>query len=255
MNGNSQSHSSDDQFFTHDRNQPVHYPVYPEIDAKPDQGEFSKGSGANHVWQAEVVLPEKHEPAYAYPVLIWLHGDGQNETDGIAAIHRASDQNMIGIALRGDTTVRGGYAWNADPLALASFIDALILSLSVQHRIHTDRIFIGGYESGANLALQLLLASPATYCGAAVLCPRMKSLSLPAEMTRLARGRKVLVASQLSGSPTHLIDLVEFDRQLEHLGLDVRSCYYQPTARKLTQRMLRDVDHWMISTLSSAVGV
>jgi len=255
MNGNSQSHSSDDQFFAHDRNQPVHYPIDPEIDSESSHPSMAAGSNTPSIWQAEVVLPEKHEPAYAYPVLIWLHGDGQDESDGIAAIHRTSDQNMIGIALRGDSSIRGGYSWNADPLTLANFLDALLLSLSVQHRIHSDRIFIGGYDSGANLALQLLLASPGKYCGAAVLCPRMKSLSLPAETIRMARGRKVLVAAQLSGSPTQLIDLVEFDRQLEHLGLDVRSCYYQPTTRKLTQRMLRDVDHWMISTLSSAVGV
>jgi phospholipase/carboxylesterase len=258
MNGNSKSHFSDDQFFSGDRSQPAHHPFFPgmedNIHGSQDLAAPAQETGPQS-WVAEVVLPEKHEPAYAYPVLIWLHGDGQTEQDAIAAIHRASDQNIIGIALRGDAALRSGYTWNASPAALSNFLEALLLSLSVRYRINADRVFIGGYESGANLAMQLMLEHPATYCGAALLSPRLKSLSLPTGMTRLARGRRILVASQLTGSPAHLMDLVEFDRQLEQLGLEVRSRYYQPTTRKLTTRMLRDVDHWMISSLISAVGV
>ena len=60
--------------------------------------------------------PIHYERRYAYPLLVWLHGDGGSERELRQLMPQVSVRNYVGAAARGvaaggDVDDRGGYAW------------------------------------------------------------------------------------------------------------------------------------------------
>src|SRR5579871_3324602 len=49
-----------------------------------------------------IQLPVHYESRYAYPLVVWFHGDGSSETELSSVLPEISDRNFIGLAVRGD---------------------------------------------------------------------------------------------------------------------------------------------------------
>ena len=58
---------------------------------------YAIGNKSRH----SVFLPVHLENRYRYPLLIWLHGDGQNASQLSQVMPRISDRNYIGVSIRG----------------------------------------------------------------------------------------------------------------------------------------------------------
>ena len=70
-------------------------------------------------WPLRTFLPAAYEPNYAYPLLVFLHGQGGSEEQVLRLAPRLSRRNYICIALRGPHTVTRpdgtpGYGWGPD---------------------------------------------------------------------------------------------------------------------------------------------
>src|SRR5581483_6865033 len=65
-------------------------------------------------------LPTGYEPNYAYPLLVFFHGQGGNEEQVMRLAPRLSRRNYICIGLRGPSSVgmrsdgQIGYAWGQE---------------------------------------------------------------------------------------------------------------------------------------------
>src|SRR5689334_12243455 len=59
--------------------------------------------------------PLHYEPNYAYPLLVWLHGAGDDESQLKRIMPLVSLRNYVGVAIRGTETAsalsRAGYTW------------------------------------------------------------------------------------------------------------------------------------------------
>jgi len=98
-----------------------------------------------------VRLPLNYDPMRAYPVIVLLHGCG-NETNNV---------NMESLTKSDAILVRGkgsasGTCWDASPKGSDMlFFDAMVAATKERYCADTGRFFVAGYSSGSWLANQI----------------------------------------------------------------------------------------------------
>src|SRR6476619_3434300 len=99
--------------------------------------------------------PIHYEERYAYPLLVWLHGDAGSEQELRQIMPLVSMRNYVAIAPRGSSINgrKGGhYDWRQTPdtiEAAESRIADCIAVAKDRFNIHEKRIFMVGRETGA----------------------------------------------------------------------------------------------------------
>ncbi|MCA9069066.1 MAG: hypothetical protein KDA84_09095 [Planctomycetaceae bacterium] len=118
-------------------------------------------------------IPEKYEPNYPYPLILWFHDSGRDESDLLTVMPGISERNYFGLSLRGSVPFGPvpvmGFDWSQDSeglVALEQDIYHTVCELRRNFHIHSERIFLAGQGSGANTALRLLLNRPEWFAGA-----------------------------------------------------------------------------------------
>ena len=103
-------------------------------------------------------VPERYEPAYDYPLVVWLHSDGSCELELDNVMMALSSQNYIAIAPRAQQKCRGighRFRWglsNTDSAAAEDLVwdsvQAVISAMSVDR----SKIFLAGFGAGGTMA-------------------------------------------------------------------------------------------------------
>ena len=115
-----------------------------------------------------------YEPGYAYPLIVWLHGAMDNESQLRRIMPLTSTRNFVAVGPRGtsqhSSRVNGfpAYYWSQDEAnidAASRRVEMAIQSASDQYNIHRRRVFLAGYQDGATMALRLALQNPNDYAG------------------------------------------------------------------------------------------
>jgi phospholipase/carboxylesterase len=137
--------------------------------------------------------PQHYEPGYAYPLLVWLHGPGDDERQLQRIMPLISLRNYVGVAPRGilcDRTAlanRGadrhaadnpiaachslggnGLDWPTDDDAQHAAEQPIFDSIDSALRrfnIHARRIFLGGFDTGGTMALRVAMKHPYKFAG------------------------------------------------------------------------------------------
>jgi phospholipase/carboxylesterase len=203
-----------------------------------------------------IALPDVYEPGYAYPVIVWFHPDDGSEEDVFRVLPAISERNYIGVALRGNVVEGDTARWSTagcGALALSTLIDEALNNMEQRFSIRRDRVFLAGVGSGGTVALELLLETPERFAGAACLCGVFPGIEHPLARYRGLRGRRVLLSTSLDCPTVKVIDLVNSGRVLYTAGLQVGTRIYQSGGSQPTAKMLRDIDHWVMDSVASAV--
>src|SRR6516165_11726650 len=105
-------------------------------------------------------LPTGYEPNYAYPLLVFLHGQGGSEEQVLRLAPRLSRRNYVSIALRGPQEMdprpdgRRAFSWGTEG-AQDAFLEEYIFRAVEQTRrlyhVHSERIYLAGFCEGATL--------------------------------------------------------------------------------------------------------
>lgn len=202
-----------------------------------------------------VALPDGYVPGYAYPLVLWLHQAGEDENEIDFILPQISERNYLGAGVRGNVTLSCGYDWSTTGDGLADIQQRLaevLEGMQGTYNVHPDRIFLAGFGQAGSVALELLLSRPDLYKGAAAICSSYPKLAHPLMKFRLLHGRQVLLAAA-NDSPQGLVaETVAQGRILYTAGMQVASRVYQSSAG-LTEKMLRDLDHWIMSGISTAI--
>jgi len=209
-------------------------------------------------------LPTGYEPNYAYPLLVFFHGHGSNEEQILKLAPRLSRRNYICIALRGLQPVdaregdRSRYSWGPDGAcdpAVEDYVFQAVEQTRRQYHVHSERIYLAGIWEGATLSYRMALDFPERFAGVIALnvcMPRRGPLfRLPA-----IRQLKVFVGHGSANAIAPLALARRDQRLLYTAGLSVRMHTY-PTNHRLHPDMLRDVNRWIIDSISdpqAAVG-
>jgi phospholipase/carboxylesterase len=201
-------------------------------------------------------LPEGYTPGYAYPLIVWFHDDGGDEDDVADVMPRISERNYIGLALRGNVLRTMGHGWTTAGerwARLALDLDNLILAAQERYRIHADRMYVAGAGTGGSLAWEALLRQPMRWAGAICLSGSFPSFPHPLANFRQLHERRLLLSTGVSSRADGVAKLIDSGRLMYSAGVQVGTRMYDGEASAPTDKMLRDVDHWVMDSIATAV--
>ena len=195
--------------------------------------------------------PQGYEAGYAYPLIVWLHGQRSSEEELPEVMPLISTRNHVAIAPRGPRYVdgiRGSYTWEdtADCIAeAADRVDECIEIAQGRFNIHPQRIFVAGHSTGGTMAHRLGIEYPDRFAGAISLGGRAPRGSRLLKHLHQARELPLLLcASPTEGS--YSSDEVMNDlRFLHNAGLTLSLRLY-PEGDELTTVMFNDLNAWVM---------
>jgi phospholipase/carboxylesterase len=203
--------------------------------------------------------PIHYEPNYAYPLVVWLHGPGCDESQLKRILPLVSLRNYAGVAIRGTTSYasasgKPGFTWpQTQPhVALADqrIVEAVNLAQS-RLSISARRIFLAGFDCGGTLALRLALAHPARFAGVLSLGGEFPVGGAPLAHLTDARRVPVFLAcgrdSQRYPSPIVCENL----KLLHAAGINLTLREY-PGGHAISPRMLSDMDRWIMELVTGS---
>lgn len=197
-----------------------------------------------------VFAPLHYEPNYAYPLVIWLHGPGDDEYQLRRVMPEISMRNYVGAGPRGVSESDPGYTWGEDALHQAEeSVFSCVEQIRERFHIATHRIFIAGFQAGGTMAIRLGLLHPFVFAGAlSVGGPFPLGLS-PLAQLDAARGIPLFVAQGRSSLLYPVERTCEELRLFHAAGLSVSVRQY-PCGDELTTQMLHDMDAWLMERVT-----
>ena len=213
------------------------------------------GGPAQSDWPVAIHVPETYEEGYAYPLLIWLHGDGGNEAELPMVMDAISDRNYIGISFRANTRIGAlpvsKYRWSMTMDEARFFEEVLycaVVRLRRSYHIHSERIAIAGCGAGATLALQTMLRRPNWFSGTAMLGGRMPALERPLLNFKQLSQKRVLQIADLSDPALDVTEFKQLRRVLHTTGMEVEMSVSETNVP--CEETLRCIDYWMMDHVS-----
>jgi phospholipase/carboxylesterase len=195
--------------------------------------------------------PIHYERRYAYPLLIWLHGEGSNECELRQLMPNVSVRNYVGAAARGvpaDREPMGRFAWPQSVEAVEAAADRVaecIEQATNRYHVHPGRVFLAGQGTGGTMALRLALQYGLPLAGALSLggaLPRGRS-----PMARVKQARKLpLMLMTCRDSQIYPPRQVAEDLRLLHAAGCQLAVREYLCGDELFTDMFADMDHWMM---------
>lgn len=209
----------------------------------------------NSDWPVSLFVPQRYEENYAYPLIIWFHDEASSENELNLVMNGIGDQNYCGLALRGNRALDGddSFGWGTDGLEfgrvpLKKLVNITTRRLRRAFHIHSERIFVAGAGTGADVALHLFSECPEWFAGAVLIDPSCSEEPELGDVNEL-RGKPVLQTVARTASNEVLARNLDSVRLLRSAGveMDVRV-----TEDRLDpcSNDARFIDNWLISKLN-----
>jgi len=198
--------------------------------------------------------PMHYEPGYAYPLLIWLHGQGNAaERQLMKIMPIVSMRNFVAVAPRGlECFTTGQFGW---PVAEADFnlaqqrvFDCLQIA-SKKCNISKRRVFLAGFGDGGTMAFRMAMQFPRYFAGVVSLCGSFPQGTMPLRQLGAVRQLPCLMCV---GRDSPVFPPTEAARQMtlfHTAGMSVTVRQY-PCRQELSTQMLEDVNRWIMERVT-----
>jgi len=203
--------------------------------------------------------PLHYEPGYAYPLIVWLHGRGNDERHLLRVMPLVSMRNYVAVAPRGPANCANdgpGFTWPQTDqyVARAEQIVADAVN-TASHKLHVSprRIFLAGFDCGGTMAFRLAMNRPDRYAGIASLGGAFPSGSMPFRNLSLARKLPIFLATGRDSAEYPAGRVCEDLRLLHSAGMSITLRQY-PCGHELSPQMLSDLDRWIIEQITAPAG-
>lgn len=200
-------------------------------------------------------LPEHYQPGYSYPLIVWLHDEGCDADEVDNVLPRISERNYLGVALQGNVVCSIGRGWSsANRLTqILSDLDDVVAGVEDRFRIHAGRMYLAGFGTGGTLAWEILLRQPSRWAGAICLSGQFPKIDHPLALFRELQQRRLLVSTGLDCPADQVSNLINSGRLMYSAGLEVGTRIYDTGCKTPTDKMLRDVDRWVMDSIATAI--
>jgi phospholipase/carboxylesterase len=222
--------------------------------SRPDEGFYTSEVCEPRRLPVRTFLPTGYEPNYAYPLLVFFHGQGGSEEQVLRLAPKLSRRNYICISLRGPVPAepkadgRPAYSWGVDGQCDA-FIEDYVLRAVEQTRrtyhVHSERVYLAGFCEGATLAYRLGFTFAGKVAGVIALNGSLPQADGPLFRLNQVRQLRVLIGHGIANAVVPLTIAKRDFRLLYTAGADVAMHTY-PTTHRLHPHMLRDVNRWVM---------
>ncbi|MEM9185674.1 MAG: PHB depolymerase family esterase [Planctomycetota bacterium] len=192
--------------------------------------------------------PVHYESGYAYPLIVWLHGEEGHEDELPRVMPHMSVRNHVGVAPRGTQRAGSGYRWSESGEDLGDAADRVLAAVDAakeRYHIHAERVFLAGYQCGGTMAVRIALEYPEVFAGAASVEGRVPRGGRPLRNINRARKTPLLLATSLEDDALSVSTVNEDLRLLHSAGMAVAMRLY-PGGDGLATNMLSDIDAWVM---------
>ena len=200
--------------------------------------------------------PERYEPRYQYPLIVWLHGCQSNERELEAVMPALSLQNYVGCAPRGTQASEAcgkAFQWSQSRAAISlaeEFVFSSIASASREFSIASQRVFLAGFGSGGTTAMRIALRYPHQFAGVISICGAFPQNQNP--LINLAASRQ-LPLLWMYGEDSMRCGVDHICDTLPLLHAARMRCLIRqyPAADELLSNMLSDMNHWVMELVTN----
>jgi phospholipase/carboxylesterase len=234
---------------------PVHE-LIPEPQLEVEQGRVhsSQCPGVSH----SLFAPLHYEPNYAYPLIVWLHGPGDNEGQLSRVMPLISMRNYVAVAPRGTVQKKvpeshqSTYHWSEDPHHIQQAEERIFDCIEIaQQKYHIEkvRVFLAGFREGGTMSFRLGLKHPDQFAGVISIGGPFPTGQNP--LFNLDQARQLpLLISHGSESECYPVDRVCSDLRLFHSGGMKVTVRQYPCGDEITTKMLSDIDAWVMELVT-----
>ncbi len=207
--------------------------------------------------------PLHYERGYAYPLIVWLHGPGNDERQLLRIMPLVSMRNYVAVAPRGvrmketGCNEKEGYGWPntyEQIPEMEQHIFGAIKAASSKLHISEKRIFLAGFDSGGTMAFRVALSHPQHFAGIISLCGALPIGGTPLGNLTLARKLPIFLSVGRYSSRYPAGKVCENLRLMHTAGMSVSLRQY-PCGHELMHQMLNDIDRWIIEQITSDESV
>lgn len=202
-------------------------------------------------------MPLHYEANYRYPLIVWLHSNGDDTTQLQRVMPDLSLQNYVAVAPQAKVgNAHSGFDWQQDPASIDYAADSVLASIDLalcRANINRQRIFIGGFGAAGTMAFRVALTHPDLFAGVASLNGPLPEGSAPLGRWSTSRYLEVFWS--------HCRKSIDFEqatlcRQLKLLhiaGFSVTLRQY-PGCDELLPNALKDLNNWVMQMFDSTIS-
>jgi phospholipase/carboxylesterase len=204
-----------------------------------------------------IFAPLHYDPNYAYPLLLWLHGPEDDESQMKRIMPLVSMRNYVALGVRGTVCnpgVRGKcyYGWSQNDSEVAAAEQLLFEGIDQAFEgfnIASSRIFLSGFDTGGTMAFRLAMNHPRRFAGVLSVGGAFPAWGTP--LGRLAEARRIpLFVACGRDSRRFPASAVCANLRLFHsAGMNVTLRQY-PCGHEIAAQMLSDMDRWMMEQIA-----
>jgi phospholipase/carboxylesterase len=207
--------------------------------------------------------PLHYEPGYSYPLIVWLHGPGNDERQLVRVMPLISMRNYIAIAPRGieapadappRSTGPSGLTWcqSEDHIQLAQQRIFECINIARQKfNVASHRVFLAGFDLGGTMAFRVAMDRPERFAGVLSLGGAFPKGRTPFRNLTAIRRLPIFLAVGRD-SDIYSPDAACEDLRLFHsAGMSITLRQY-PFGHELAPQLLGDVDRWIMDQIASA---
>jgi phospholipase/carboxylesterase len=203
--------------------------------------------------------PVHYERNYAYPLLIWLHGEGSSERELRQLMPNVSVRNYVGAAARGigiSRDISAGFSWPQTDEGVDAALERVsdcIEHAERRYNIHASRIFLAGQGTGGTMALRLALQFSLPLAGAISLGGALPRGNCPLSRIHQARSLPLMLMCSRESRvyPSHQ---VAADLRLMHSAGCQLAIREYLCGDELFTDMFADMDEWLMENVCGAAS-
>jgi phospholipase/carboxylesterase len=207
-----------------------------------------------------LITPLHYESNYSYPLIVWLHGAGEDERALTRLMPHISLRNYAAVAPRGThvsamagvTAPATGFGWRqtAQHVDLAQTrVLAAVDKATGQLNIDRRRIFLAGAGCGGTMAMRVALANPNRFAGALSLDGAFPRGGTPLVRLHEARQLPLFIARGRRSNGYSAAVACDDLRLLYSAGMSLTLKEY-PGRDVCRPQVLADVDRWIMEVLA-----
>ncbi|WP_339736057.1 hypothetical protein [uncultured Gimesia sp.] len=203
--------------------------------------------------------PEHYEPGYAYPLVIWLHPDGDSEHALHEIMPQISTRNYLGLSFRAPAinpkAPEKGYYWPDSHLFVKQFANQLqqtVQELTKVLHIHEQRIYLAGTGTGCSVATKLLLQMPHYFAGAALFKGRFGKTDFQNVSSVKLKNKRILLDHSLANAPDDPVSASLVARMWQSTGVQMQSVNSLKAELSHESELMAALNRWIMEGVSTA---
>ena len=201
-------------------------------------------------------VPMHYESGYAYPLIIWLHGDDSDCSELQKYMPEISVRNYVGVAPQSGFAASSPISWPNCEESIDAAYESVMTAVDearMRFNINDSRVYIAGVGTGGTMALQLAFERPDVFAGVISVDGPMDTQSLPLRDLERSRHLPVLL-SAFRESETWSQDELCHNLRLLYVGGFSTTVRQYPGSLDLSHKVLSDIDRWIMEQFESAIS-